>query len=101
MAIQIGKYRRPGIFIEEFDQSVISSPIVEGITNTVIGVSKKGPVNTPIRLTNIGDLERVFGPLDRQLERKGSFFHRTISKLLEGLLDWNFPQDPSFASIPK
>ena len=83
MAIQIGKYRRPGIFIEEFDQSVISSPIVEGITNTVIGVSKKGPVNTPIRLTNIGDLERVFGPLDRQLERKGSFFHRTISKLLE------------------
>ena len=42
MAIQIGKYKRPGIFIEEFDNSVISSPIVEGITNTVIGVSKKG-----------------------------------------------------------
>jgi hypothetical protein len=83
MAIQIGKYRRPGIFIEEIDQSVISSPTVEGITNTVIGVSKKGPVNTPIRLTNVADLERVFGPLDRQLERKGSFFHRTISKMLE------------------
>lgn len=83
MAIQIGKYKRPGIFIEEFDQSVISSPTVEGITNTVIGVSRKGPVNTPIRLTNVSDLERVFGPLDRQLERKGSFFHRTISKMLE------------------
>jgi hypothetical protein len=83
MAIQIGKYKRPGIFIEEFDQSVISSPTVEGITNTVIGVSRKGPVNTPIRLTNVADLERVFGQLDRQLERKGSFFHRTISKMLE------------------
>jgi hypothetical protein len=83
MAIQIGKYRRPGIFIEEFDQSVISSPIVTGITNTVIGVSKKGPVNTPILLTNIGDLERIYGSLDRQLERKGSYFHRTISKMLE------------------
>ena len=83
MAIQIGKYKRPGIFIEEFDQSVISSPIVEGITNTVIGVSKKGPVNTPILLKTIGELENIFGPLDRQLERKGSFFHRTISKMLE------------------
>lgn len=83
MAIQIGKYKRPGIFIEEFDQSIITSPTVEGITNLVIGVSKKGPVNTPIRVTNTGDLESIFGQLDRNLERKGSFFHRTISKMLE------------------
>jgi hypothetical protein len=81
--IQIGKYKRPGIFIEEFDQSVISSPVLEGITNLVIGVSKKGPVNTPIRLTSIQDLEVIFGQLDRGLERKGSFFHRTVSKMLE------------------
>jgi hypothetical protein len=81
--IQIGKYKRPGIFIEEFDQSVISSPVVEGITNLIIGVSKKGPVNTPIRLTSIQDLESIFGQLDRGLERKESFFHRTISKMLE------------------
>ena len=83
MAIQIGKYKRPGIFIEEFDQSIITSPTVEGITNLVIGVSKKGPVNTPIRVTTTGDLEAIFGQLDRNLERKGSFFHRTISKMLE------------------
>lgn len=83
MAIQIGKYKRPGIFLEEFDQSVITSPTVEGITNLIIGVSKKGPVNTPIRLTNIGDLEAIFGQLDRGLERKGSYFHRTVSKMLE------------------
>jgi hypothetical protein len=83
MAIQIGKYKRPGIFIEEFDQSVIISPTVAGITNLVMGVSKKGPVNTPIRLTNIQDLEAIFGQLDRNLERKGSFFHRTIAKMLE------------------
>lgn len=81
--IQIGKYKRPGIFIEEFDQSVISSPVVEGITNLVMGVSKKGPFNTPIRLTTISDLEAIFGQLDRGLERKGSFFHRTVSKMLE------------------
>lgn len=83
MAIQIGKYKRPGIFIEEIDRSVFTTPTVEGITNLVMGVSKKGPVNTPIRLTTVTDLEAVFGPLDRNLERKGSFFHRTVSKMLE------------------
>jgi hypothetical protein len=83
MAIQIGKYKRPGIFIEEFDKSIISSPVVEGITNLVIGVSKKGPVNTPIRVSTVGELESIFGQLDRGLERKGSFFHRTVSKMLE------------------
>ena len=84
MAIQIGKYKRPGIFIEEIDKSIFSAAAAaESITNLVIGVSKKGPVNTPIRLTTVTDLEAVFGQLDRNLERKGSFFHRTISKMLE------------------
>lgn len=83
MAIQIGKYKRPGIFTEEFDNSPMTTPIVEGITNMVIGVSKKGPINTPIRLTTESDLESIFGSLDRGLERKGSFFHRTIKKMLE------------------
>jgi hypothetical protein len=83
MAIQIGKYKRPGIFIEEIDKSIITSPIVEGFANLVIGFSKKGPVNTAVLLNNVGDLERIFGSIDRQLERKGSFFHRTVSKMLE------------------
>ena len=83
MAIQIGKYKRPGIFLEEFNNSVITTPIVDGITNMVIGVSKKGPVNTPVKLSSLNDLEAVFGQLDRGLERKGSFFHRTVSKMLE------------------
>ena len=83
MAIQIGKYKRPGIFTEEFDNSVISSPTVEGLKTTVIGFSKKGPVNAPVLLQNTNDLEKIFGSLDRNLERKGSFFHRTISKMLE------------------
>lgn len=83
MAIQIGKYKRPGIFIEEFDNSVIVSPTVTGITSLVAGFSRKGPVNTPVLLQTVTDLEKIFGPLDRNLERKGSFFHRTVAKMLE------------------
>jgi len=84
MAIKIGKYKRPGISVEEFDASVIASPQAAGtLTSLVMGFSRKGPVNTPILLQNISDLETVFGQLDRNMERKGSFFHRTVSKMLE------------------
>ena len=82
-SIQIGKYKRPGIFIEEFDNSVIATPTVTGTTTMVIGFSKKGPVNTPVLLNNVTDLEKIFGSLDRNLERKGSYFYRTVSKMLE------------------
>ena len=81
--IQIGKYKRPGIFIEEYDNSIITTPTVPGGINTlVIGSSKKGPVNTPILLQNINDFTTIFGDIDRNLERKGSYFHRTVQKML-------------------
>jgi len=84
MAIQIGKYKRPGIFIEEFDKSIIPTPqSVDQLTNLVMGVSKKGPVNTPVKVSTLGEFEAIFGEIDRNLERKGSFFHRTVSKMLE------------------
>ena len=83
MAIQIGKYKRPGIFIEEFDNSVITSPTVTGISTLVIGFSKKGPVNTPVLLQNVNDLQNIFGTIDNNMERKGSYFHRTVAKMLE------------------
>ena len=81
--VQIGTYNRPGIFQTETDNSVVTSPVVQGIVNTVIGVSKHGPVNTPVLLTNTSDLQNNFGSIDRQLERKGSFFHRTITNMLQ------------------
>ena len=53
MAIQIGKYKRPGIFVEEFDASIITSPAVTGgVVSLVLGFSRKGPINTPIMLQN-------------------------------------------------
>jgi hypothetical protein len=84
MAIQIGKYKRPGIFIEEFDKSIIATPqSVDQLTNLVLGVSKKGPVNTPVKVSTLNEFEAIFGEIDRNLERRGSFFHRTVEKMLE------------------
>src|SRR5574344_1326258 len=83
-----GKYKRPGIFIEEIDSSIIQLPIQEVLINLVPGFSKKGPFNTPIYVTNPTDFEAIFGEDDRRLENKGSFFHKTCKQMLKSGPVW-------------
>lgn len=43
----------------------------------VVGFSKMGPFNSPILVTSQAEFIRLFGNIDRSLEKKGSFFHRS------------------------
>lgn len=79
----LGKYKRPAIYIEEKDNSIIEAPAQEVLINLVPGFSKKGPFNNPVYVDNKNDFIRIFGNIDYQLERKGSFFHRTCLNMLE------------------
>lgn len=78
----INKYtEKPGIYIVDNDNSAIEqAPVQEGIVNFVLGFSKKGRFNSPILLTSPNDVDTYYGPIDRQLEKKGSFFHRTLKE---------------------
>lgn len=83
-----GKYKRPGIFINEIDASIIELPVQDVLINLVPGFSKKGPFNTPIYVTNPSDFEAIFGEDDRRLENKGSFFHKTCKQMLKSGPVW-------------
>jgi hypothetical protein len=83
-----GKYKRPGIFINEIDNSVIELPIQDVLINLVPGFSKKGPFNAPIYVTNPNDFTAIFGDDDRRLENKGSFFHKTVKQMLKSGPVW-------------
>ena len=83
-----GKYKRPGVFIEEIDSSIIELPIQDVLINLVPGFSKKGPFNTPIYVTNTTDFTAIFGDDDRRLENKGSFFHKTVKQMLKSGPVW-------------
>jgi hypothetical protein len=78
----LGKYKRPGIYINEIDNSLIELPAQNVLINLVPGFSKKGPYNRPVYLDNTVDFERIYGTIDKQLENKGSYFHRTCQKML-------------------
>lgn len=88
MAINVGKYKRPGIFIEEINQSIISPVVTEGIINLIPGFSKKGKPNSPIYLESKADANAIIGAIDRNLEKKGSYLHRTVYKMLESGPVW-------------
>jgi len=79
----LGKYKRPGIFINEIDNSIIDLPVQNVLINLVPGFSKKGPVNKPVYITSRKQFIEIYGDIDRGLERKASYFHRTCIKMLQ------------------
>lgn len=88
MAINPANYRRPGIFITEINDTVRSTPVQDTIINLVPGFSRKGPINRPVLISSPQELSDVFGGIDRNLESKGSYFHRTIQSILNQSPVW-------------
>jgi hypothetical protein len=82
MATNLAQYfGQFGVITEEQDFSVITTPDAETLSVMAIGFSKKGQFNKPLLVTNNTSQAKMIGMEDRNLERKGSFLHRTVSKL--------------------
>jgi hypothetical protein len=71
------QFKSSGVYRLEFDKSQIINIPAETI-RLIIGFSKKGPFNTPVFVQDSVFFKTVFGEIDTTLERKGSFFHRTV-----------------------
>jgi hypothetical protein len=76
------QFKSSGVYRLEFDKSQITNIPSETI-RLVIGFSKKGPFNTPVFVQDTAFFKSVFGEIDTVLERKGSFFHRTVLTCLD------------------
>lgn len=83
--INLSDYNRSGIFITEINNSVIAKPAAQNaVVNFIPGFSRKGTVfNRPVLINTTTDRASYFGDIDRFLEKKGSFFHRTIDISLQ------------------
>lgn len=81
-SLNYSDYKSAGIYFLEEDNSVIESIDVEAL-RLAVGFSKKGPYNVPVFLNSVSDAEKYFGPIDTKLERKGSFFQRSLNTLLK------------------
>jgi hypothetical protein len=79
---KIASLKAAGTYRFEFDKSQIVS-IPANQTRLIVGFSKKGPFNTPVFVPDTAFFKQVFGDIDRNLERKDSYFHRSCLAALE------------------
>ena len=84
----LGRYVAPGIYINEIDNSIIELPIQNVLINLVPGFSRKGPVNRPVYVDNAVDFEKIYGTIDKRLENKSSYFHRTVENMIQSGPVW-------------
>jgi hypothetical protein len=78
---QLQQFKSSGVYRLEFDKSQTVNIPAETI-RLIVGHSKKGPYNTPVYLEDMEQFKAVFGSVDKTLERKGMFFHRSALEAL-------------------
>jgi len=75
--IDYSQFKASGVYTLEFDASqnvILTSQTIR----LVVGFSNVGPFNTPVYIPDATTMIAIFGDIDRSLENKGSFFHRSI-----------------------
>ena len=102
---QLLQFKSSGVYRLEFDKSQVSSVSAETI-RLVAGHSRKGPYNTPVYIEDTETFVLIFGGIDKKLEKKGMFFHRSCLEALKrgpilamNLADFDANDIASYASI--
>ena len=75
------QFKSSGVYRLEFDKSQTVNIPAETI-RLVVGRSKKGPYNTPVLVEDVEQFTQVFGGIDKSLEKKNMFFHRSAIECL-------------------
>lgn len=79
--VNLEELKASGVYTFEYDASQSISQVNE-YGRLAIGSSKTGPFNTIVSLQSDTEKKAVFGQNDKTLEKKGSFFHKSIEVLL-------------------
>lgn len=75
--LDLSQFKASGVYTLEFDASenIIINPQT---IRLVVGYSNIGPFNTPVFCPDATTFQSIFGSVDKALEKKGSFFHRSV-----------------------
>jgi hypothetical protein len=81
VALDLTQFRSAGVYTVEVDNSERIVVTTQSL-RLIPGFSGVGPFNTPVFIRSSKDLQKFYGLSDPKLERKGSFFHRSITTSL-------------------
>lgn len=102
---ELSNLKSAGTYRFERDLSTISNETTAySNLRLVVGFSKVGPFNTPMLVTNTAQFVKLYGPIDRSLEKRGSYFHRSCLVALSAgpILCLNLLNlDPDIDQVPQ
>ena len=78
--IELAGLKAAGTYRFERDLSALSSGSSTGVDSNIrliVGFSKKGPFNSVQLITSPSQFIKLYGNIDRSLEKRGSYFHRS------------------------
>ena len=78
--VELAGLKAAGTYRFEKDLSTLPSNIAtEAYSNLrlIVGFSKKGPFNSVQLITSASQFTKLYGGIDRSLEKRGSYFHRS------------------------
>ena len=81
LALDLSQFQSAGVYTIEVNQSDRITITTQSL-RLVPGFSKIGPFNTPVFIRSTRDRQKFYGDIDLKLERKGSFFQRSIDTCL-------------------
>lgn len=81
LPVYLSNLQSSGVYTFEFDKSQIVTTTTATI-RLLIGFSKVGPFNTPVFCQDVAFFRNVYGNRDKQLEKKGSYFHLSAEEML-------------------
>ena len=82
LANYLAKIQHSGIYRFTFDKSEIGGTDAQTL-RLVVGYSEKGPFNTPMLVEKAADFIKIYGNINKKLERRGVWFHRLALQALE------------------
>ena len=78
--VELAGLKAAGTYRFERDLSTLSSNVLTGGYSNlrlIVGFSKKGPFNSVQLITSASQFIKLYGNIDRSLEKRGSYFHRS------------------------
>ena len=81
--INFSDYPASGVYFIEIDNSIISSSNVQTALRIAFGFNMQGPFNRPVYISTPDMCDKLFGPIDRKMERRGCWTNRNIRTMLQ------------------
>ena len=80
--INFSDYTASGVYFIEIDNSIITGTSVQAALRLAVGFNMRGPFNRPVYIADTETCTRLFGGIDRKLERKGCFTNRNVRTMI-------------------